>query len=215
MRSVCRRRRRSRSHLSGVLAAALACIVAKQASAQENVPLPPGGVRLDPAAGRSVTSGTPSQFMQVPVSNLSPGAVPSRPEIRNPAASDPQALMRGMTYFSKFNCSGCHADNGGGGMGPALSNTIFIYGGQPENIYLSIYQGRPNGMPAWGSSLPDAVVWDLVTYIQSISNEPTREWGRTVSLSPPSPDIQQVPAEKLQTPAPWSQTQKFGFGQKP
>lgn len=209
------RRQQQSLVIRGVLAASLLCATAATPSAQENVPMPPGGIRLNPQAGQAVTGGTPSAFMQVPVSNISPGAVPTRPEIKNPVANDPEALQRGMTYFTQFNCIGCHADNGGGGMGPALSNTIFIYGSQPENIYLSIYQGRPRGMPAWGSALPDAVIWDLVTYIQSISNEPTPEWGRTTSLDPPSPKIQQVPVEMVQTPKPWSQTQSFGFGQKP
>jgi cytochrome c oxidase cbb3-type subunit 3 len=163
--------------------------------------------------GEIVGGGRPGAFMQVPVSHLSPGALPNRPVIKNPVQGDPKAAERGMKYFINFNCVGCHAANGGGGMGPALSNNIFIYGAQPENIYLSIYQGRPNGMPAWGAVLPDAVIWDLVTYIGKISNEPTPEWGRTFSLS--SPSIEQVPAEKAITTEPWSETESFKSGQKP
>ena len=154
-------------------------------------------------------------FMQVPVSHLAPGASPSRPTIKNPAQGDPQARDRGMKYFINFNCNGCHADNGGGGMGPALSNTTFIYGEEPENIYLSIYQGRPNGMPAWGAVLPNSVIWDLVTYIGRISNEPNRQWGRTFAASPLSPDKEQLPSEQTTTSDPWSGTKAFGFGQKP
>jgi cytochrome c oxidase cbb3-type subunit 3 len=100
-------------------------------------------------------------------------------------------------------------------MGPALSNRTFVYGSAPENIYLSIYQGRPNGMPAWGGALPDAVIWDLVTYIGQLGNEPETQWGRTFAFDPPSPSIQQVPAERVQTAKPWQQTQKFTYGQKP
>jgi len=172
-------------------------------------------VQLRPDFGQSVGGGRPGVFMQVPVSNLSPGAVRSTPTIKNPVQGDPRAPERGMRYFIEFNCIGCHADNGGGGMGPALSNNMFIYGGQPENIYLSIYQGRPNGMPAWGAALPDSVIWDLVTYIGYLSNEPTPEWGRTFSQSPLSPRVQQVPSELITTANPWSRTQDFSSGQKP
>ena len=70
-------------------------------------------------------------------------------------------------------------------------------------------------MPAWGSVLPDQVIWDLVTYIGKISNEPTPEWGRTFSISPPSPQIEQIPTEKAVSTEPWSQTQTFKNGQKP
>jgi cytochrome c oxidase cbb3-type subunit 3 len=119
-----------------------------------------------------------------------------------------------MRAFNAFNCVGCHMGNGGGGMGPALSNRPFIYGSEPENIYLSIVQGRPKGMPAWGSLLPDAIVWDLVAYIKGISNAPVgKEWGTTVG--PGAPAIEQVPAELQATATPWAYTRKFSNGQKP
>lgn len=172
-------------------------------------------VQARPDFGETVGGRTPGVFMQVPLSNLFPGAVPARPTIKNPGQGDPHSADRGMKYFISFNCNGCHADNGGGGMGPALSNSTFIYGSQPENIYLSIYQGRPNGMPAWGAMLPDSVIWDLVTYVGKLSNEPTSEWGRTFSKSPLSPNIEQVPTEQVTTTEPWSSTKKFGSGQKP
>ncbi|CCE10493.1 FixP1 Di-heme cytochrome c (fragment) [Bradyrhizobium sp. STM 3843] len=168
-----------------------------------------------PDVGASIGGGQPGRFIQVPVSHLSPNGIRSAPDIKNPAQGDPKSAERGMRYFIQFNCVGCHAPAGGGGMGPALSNNFFIYGSQPANIYLSIYQGRPNGMPAWGATLPDTVIWDLVTYIGKISNEPTPEWGRTFSASPLSPAVEQIPAEKAATPDPWAATTTFKQGQKP
>jgi cytochrome c oxidase cbb3-type subunit 3 len=168
-----------------------------------------------PNFGDSVGNGRPGVFMQVPVSHLFPGARPTNPEIKNPVQGDPNAAQRGMTYFITFNCVGCHAANGGGGMGPALSTGLFTYGSQPENIYLSIYQGRPNGMPAWGGVLPDDVIWDLVTYVGKLGNQPDPQWGRTFAADPPSPKLEQVPAEQVTTSNPWSATRSFGFGQKP
>jgi cytochrome c oxidase cbb3-type subunit III len=173
------------------------------------------GVAVRPDFGETVGNVQAGVFMQVPVSHLAPGASPSRPAIKNPAQGDPQATNRGMQYFINFNCNGCHADNGGGGMGPSLSNNIFVYGSEPENIYLSIHQGRPNGMPAWGAVLPDAVIWDLVTYIGKLSNEPNRQWGRTFAQSPLSPDVEQLPSQQVTTSDPWSGTRKFSSGQKP
>jgi cytochrome c oxidase cbb3-type subunit 3 len=207
-----------------IKASALAALIALgllqpgAVGAQQSLPPPPAqqpSVQPRPNIAESVGGTAPGVFMQVPVSVLSPGAVSSRPTIKNPVQGDPQATDRGMKYFINFNCIGCHADNGGGGMGPALSNTTFIYGGQPENIYLSIFQGRPNGMPAWGALLPDPVIWDLVTYIGKLSNEPNPEWGRTFSKSPLSPKVEQVPAEQVTTSDPWSSTKSFSSGQKP
>ncbi|CCD91540.1 FixP1 Di-heme cytochrome c (fragment) [Bradyrhizobium sp. ORS 375] len=168
-----------------------------------------------PNAGAEIAGGRASTLLQVPVSHLTPGGLSTAPALKNPAAGDPQSAERGMNTFISMNCVGCHAPNGGGGMGPALSNSVFIYGSTPANIYLSIYQGRPNGMPAWGAVLPDSVIWDLVSYIGKISNEPTTEWGRTFSAAPLSPAIEQIPAEKGPRVDPWTATETFSQGQKP
>ena len=197
-----------------ILAAGLA---AAPASAQQSLPQsqqaqqPSVVVRSD--FGETVGNIQSGAFMQVPVSHLAPGASPKRSAIKNPAQGDPQATNRGMQYFINFNCNGCHADNGGGGMGPSLSNNIFIYGAEPENIYLSIYQGRPRGMPAWGAMLPENIIWDLVAYVRNIGRQPKESWGQTISAQ--QPKIEQVPAEYFQSANPWSQTEAFSRGQKP
>jgi cytochrome c oxidase cbb3-type subunit 3 len=91
----------------------------------------------------------------------------------------------------------------------------FIYGREPANIYLSIRQGRPYGMPAWGELLSPDGIWDLVAYITSISSAPEDGWGQTTSLSASLPAIQEIPAELVSTPEPWMQTEPFGNGRKP
>ncbi len=54
-------------------------------------------------------------------------------------------------------------------MGPALMDDQWIYGSQPSNIFSSIVDGRPNGMPSWRNKIVDAQVWQLVAYVQSMS----------------------------------------------
>src|ERR1700730_51257 len=157
----------------------------------------------------------PAALLPVPVSSIFPGGATFPPQIKSPAAGDPAAVERGMQAFQSMNCVGCHAPNGGGGMGPALSERQFIYGHEPANIYLSIYQGRPNGMPAWGEMLPADAIWDLVAYVTSISSAPDTGWGQTISLSPPSPRLHQVPAELVTTTPPGPQPHPFGKGRKP
>lgn len=209
-----------RNHVFSTIGALLLLgLAGSMAEGQQS--LPPSEEAQQPSAsirpelGASGGDGQLGAFSQVPVSHLFPGGVPNRPTIKNPVQGDPQAAERGMKYFLNFNCVGCHAPNGGGGMGPSLSNNIFVYGSQPENIYLSIYQGRPNGMPTWGAVLPDSVIWDLVTYIGKISNEPSSEWGRTFARTPLSPNVEQVPSQQAMTSDPWSMTTNFKSGQKP
>jgi cytochrome c oxidase cbb3-type subunit 3 len=146
-----------------------------------------------------------SALLRVPVTGIYPGGAPAdlNTVIENPLADDPDAAQRGMKDFDSFNCSGCHAANGGGGMGPALSDAAWIYGSSAANVYLSIAQGRPAGMPAFGAMLPDRTIWELVAYIQGISKQPGDQFGATTSANPASPETEQVPAGRSQSTTPW------------
>ncbi len=152
-------------------------------------------------------------LVHTPVGNLSPGNVSAAPDIENPLRNDPESVQRGMDDFIAFNCVGCHAPNGGGGMGPSLSDNVWIYGDKPAQIYLTIAQGRPNGMPAWGGMLPSDTIWDLVSYVQSIAEKPSDKLGKTIS--PNSPSIEQAPAEFVTSATPWRTTEPFSSGRRP
>jgi cytochrome c oxidase cbb3-type subunit 3 len=88
-------------------------------------------------------------------------------EITNPVAGQPQAVEQGSQLFAQMNCAGCHGYDATGGSGPDLTTNYWRYGGTPAAIYKSIYEGRPQGMPAWGRALPPESIWLLVAFIQS------------------------------------------------
>ena len=77
-------------------------------------------------------------------------------------------IAQGQRLFAWFNCTGCHA-NGGGGMGPALMDEKWRYGPAMEQIYLSIAQGRPNGMPAFQGKVEPQQIWQLAAFVRSLS----------------------------------------------
>lgn len=159
-----------------------------------------------------------SQLLRVPVSGVYPGgsAAGLNPDIKNPLAKDPDAAARGAKDFDAFNCSGCHMAHAGGGMGPALSDAQWLYRSSDANIYLDIAQGRSAGMPAFGAMLPDRTIWELVAYVRSISEKPPATFGATTAAAPPSPDVEQVPAGKIDTTTPWKFTEpKRPDGEKP
>lgn len=149
------------------------------------------------------------KLLRVPVTGVYPGGNPAglSPDMENPLKNDPDAVARGQKDFDSFNCSGCHMARGGGGMGPALSNNIWIYRKSAANLYLDIAQGRAAGMPAFGAMLPDRTIWELVAYIQSITEKRSGAFGTTTALDPQSPAIEQVPAGKLETATPWAFTE--------
>lgn len=77
-------------------------------------------------------------------------------------------MSQGKQWFTWYNCNGCHGQ-GGGGSGPALMDATWLYGSAPEQIFTTIVDGRPNGMPAFRGRIPDHQVWQLVAYVRSMS----------------------------------------------
>lgn len=93
----------------------------------------------------------------------------------NPYSNDRRAIGEGRRFFVWFNCAGCHGDHAGGGMGPSLRDSSWIYGSTDAQIYASIYEGRTKGMPSW-RQLPAEQIWKIVAYIKTLrtSGEPER-----------------------------------------
>jgi len=100
-----------------------------------------------------------------------------------PAALDPRAklydnnapaISQGQQLYMTMNCVGCHF-HGGGGMGPALMDDEWRYGGRIDQIAASIAEGRTNGMPAWRDKLTDDQIWKLASYVRSMSGQPSKD----------------------------------------
>jgi cytochrome c oxidase cbb3-type subunit III len=102
--------------------------------------------------------------------NLVPGPYTADIYVRNPYEGNAFAISEGKRLFTWFNCVGCHA-NGGGGMGPPLMDDRWIYGSDPEQIFATIVEGRPNGMPSFRGKIPEYQVWQLTAYVQSLSGQ--------------------------------------------
>jgi len=127
----------------------------------------------------------------VRVGGLQPGkTLGSTTALKNPYEGNAQAASEGQRLFEQYNCAGCHF-HGGGGIGPALMDDEWIYGSSPANIYATITEGRPNGMPSYGGHIPDYQVWQLVTYVRSLGGLE----GQTVS-QPRSDEMQARRAEE-------------------
>ena len=126
------------------------------------------------------------------LSELRPGpASPADPKRVSLYDDNAWAVSEGQRWFQAFNCNGCHA-NGGGGMGPALMDDVWIYGFGPENIRATIIEGRPNGMPSFRGRLTEQQAWELVAYVRSLGGllrkdvEPGRSDSMNARLAPQS-----------------------------
>jgi cytochrome c oxidase cbb3-type subunit 3 len=136
----------------------------------------------------------------VRLSTLQPGKA-DPPVIRtSPYQENAYGLAEGKRLFAAYNCNGCHA-MGGGGIGPALMDEKWIYGGEPDQIYSTIVQGRPNGMPSFAGRVPNNQVWQIVSYVQSMSGNVPQDAApsRDDDLSAKKPEMRQQRQRPRQT----------------
>jgi cytochrome c oxidase cbb3-type subunit 3 len=106
----------------------------------------------------------------VTMSGIQPGAPAPAAAAGNPSDQQAYDVNEGKRLFQQYNCSGCHF-NGGGGIGPPLMDELWIYGAKPEDIYATITEGRPNGMPSFRHKIPDSQVWQIAAYVRSMSGQ--------------------------------------------
>ena len=101
----------------------------------------------------------------------------------DPYLKDAVAIQEGKRLFGWYNCAGCHGIHGGGGMGPSLRDSVWIYGDKDDQIMDTLIHGRSKGMPAWGTKIPESQMWKIVAYIKSMN-------------TPLEPDAPVTPAEE-------------------
>jgi cytochrome c oxidase cbb3-type subunit 3 len=117
---------------------------------------------------------------EVSMSDLQPGSAQPASTIPNESEAKAYDVSEGKRLFTQYNCAGCHF-NGGGGIGPALMDAQWVYGDQPTNIYATILEGRPNGMPSFRHKIPDEQVWQIVAYVRSMSGQLRKDVAPTRS----------------------------------
>ena len=87
----------------------------------------------------------------------------------NPYEGNAGAKATGAKLFVSYNCIDCHGADGSGAMAPSLADGRWHFGGSAAEVFESIYQGRPDGMPVWGGRIATDQIWMLVTYVRSLS----------------------------------------------
>jgi cytochrome c oxidase cbb3-type subunit 3 len=122
-----------------------------------------------PARNQSAAEDTPRSGGNQPALALE-GQVRSPLRSESPYDENAYAVAQGKRLYRWYNCSGCHS-MGGGGIGPALMDNRWKYGGDPASIFASIMQGRPEGMPSFGGHIPEDQVWQIVAYVRSMSGQ--------------------------------------------
>src|SRR4051812_47747478 len=127
------------------------------------------------------------------------GAVVSSPA-QAQYASNAYQIGEGQRLYRWMNCSGCHGPAGGGGMGPSLMDSTWIYGGSMPDIVHSIDGGRPNGMPSFRDHLTGQQMWQLAAYVRTLSGLAPKDAvpSRGDELSSKAPITQRKPDDPPQ-----------------
>lgn len=77
-------------------------------------------------------------------------------------------IKEGATIFSK-NCAVCHAADGGGGVGPNLTDKYWLHGGDIKAVFSTIKYGVPaKGMIPWKDQLNPADMQKVASYILTL-----------------------------------------------
>ncbi|MCP9199630.1 c-type cytochrome [Gramella sp. GC03-9] len=78
-------------------------------------------------------------------------------------------INAGKAIFSG-NCAACHKIDGGGGIGPNLTDSYWILGGGIKNVFNTISEGgrAGKGMVAWKTDLKPGEIAQVASYVLSL-----------------------------------------------
>jgi len=101
------------------------------------------------------------------------------------AVAKPDAVAEGRNVFAG-KCAACHAADGGGSIGPNLTDDNWLHGGTIEALYATVNNGvLAKGMPAWGKLLKPDEMTEVVAYVWTLHG--------TTPAKPRAPEGEVVP----------------------
>ncbi len=117
--------------------------------------------------------------------------------------TDASDLSAGKAIFAT-NCVACHKADGGGGIGPNLTDEYWILGGGIKNVFRTISEGGRDGkgMVAWKQTLKPAEMAQVASYLLTLVGttpaEPKEAQGE-IWVDPDTPKEEPAEEEILET----------------
>jgi len=106
-------------------------------------------------------------------------------------------IKEGGVIFTE-KCTACHAADGGGGVGPNLTDDYWLHGGDIKDVFKVIKYGVPEkGMISWEKQLPPQEMQKVASFILA-------ELQGTKPMAPKAPqgELYQTPADVPTNPVP-------------
>jgi len=157
---------------NGLLITAMCCALGCRSNSKGNADSSSAASSTPNQTSQLLVAGDSLRFVEHP-DNL-PAGFPSSARslsVKNPHEGDKNAIALGGKLFVAYNCLDCHGADGSGAMGPSFQDGRWHFGGSAAEVFESIYQGRPDGMPAWGGRITNDQIWMLTAYVRSLSSK--------------------------------------------
>ncbi|MCY1540631.1 Cbb3-type cytochrome c oxidase subunit CcoP [compost metagenome] len=82
--------------------------------------------------------------------------------------TDPKMIAEGKMVFNA-NCTACHGPDGGGLVGPNLTDAFWLHGGSINDVFKTIKYGvLDKGMTSWEKTLSSKKIAEVSNYIMSL-----------------------------------------------
>lgn len=86
----------------------------------------------------------------------------------NITLADADGIAAGKALYNA-SCVACHAADGGGGIGPNLTDNYWIHGGSMNDIYKTIKIGYPEkGMQSWQAMYSPVQMRNIASFVKSL-----------------------------------------------
>ena len=82
---------------------------------------------------------------------------------------DAASISAGKTLYAS-SCAACHAPDGGGSVGPNLTDSYWLHGGSISDVFKSIKYGwADKGMKSWKDDFSPKQIADISSYVKSLA----------------------------------------------
>jgi mono/diheme cytochrome c family protein len=163
---------------AGLLAAGLPATALTAADKAANPPQQsaPAAQAPAPAGGEAASGGSPAETAKSA----------EKGSLKSPYADFAKVAEEGHQKFMAAGCNGCHGGTGGGGMGPPLTNEVWVYGKDDDTLFRLIALGsdelqkqgysRKGSENVVGPMMPmgtiiksDDDMWKIIAWIRSVN----------------------------------------------
>jgi mono/diheme cytochrome c family protein len=158
-------------------------------AAAPNADAAPAGQAPVPSAGNADAGGSP----------IDTAKSAEKGSLKSPYPDFAKVAEEGHQKFTAAGCNGCHGGTGGGGMGPPLTNQVWVYGNDDDTLFRLVALGSDElqkqgysrkgtesivgPMPQMGGVVKsNDDLWKIIAWIRSVNPSSA---GASPSAPPP------------------------------